>query len=74
MPESNKNNEKKQKQFHGIVDESMISHENDPYFIRKRDEAIAFLRKAGLPKEVPGSDTFFEELERVWGPDPSKKQ
>ena len=46
-------NKKDQKKRPGVlVDENMKTHENDPYFIKKAEEAAAFIKKVGLPPQI----------------------
>lgn len=50
----NKSNSKKIK-LHGIFDKSVGNHENDPYVVKKYNEAKAFLKMSGLPKNLAKS-------------------
>jgi hypothetical protein len=34
------------------IDRSMRDYSNDPVFVRKAEEATAFLKEHGLPKEI----------------------
>jgi hypothetical protein len=35
-----------------VVDPDMVTHENDPFFIEKAEEARKTIEKYGLPKEI----------------------
>jgi hypothetical protein len=36
-----------------VVDKKMKDYSKNPYFVKKTEEANAFLRKHGLPKDLP---------------------
>jgi hypothetical protein len=35
--------------IHVVIDKNMKSHDKDPFIIRKKEEAEAFLKKHGVP-------------------------
>lgn len=38
------------KKYFGTIDPNMKNFGNDPYFVKKAEEAKAFLKRAGVPK------------------------
>ena len=52
MPAVNKKTSTKriQKKLHGVIDSSVGSYANDPFFIKKAEEAKELLRRAPLPE------------------------
>jgi len=38
-----------------VTDKSVTDYANDPYFIKKRENGAAFLKKAGLPESFKKS-------------------
>lgn len=47
------NSYKKDKKKHTVtVDENMPDYGKDPYFIKKAEEAAAFIREVGLPPQI----------------------
>lgn len=55
-------NKKKSKQprtkLGGIISDKVGNYENHPFFVKKTEEARAFIKKAGFPKEFGGRITL----------------
>jgi hypothetical protein len=54
MPQATKKkNTAKAKKILGVVDKSVGNYEKHPFFVKKANEAKAFLKAVGLPKNLP---------------------
>lgn len=42
----------KHKKFFGVVDPTMKTHENDPYFIKKANEAKEYVKKHNIIEQL----------------------
>jgi len=52
MPAIKKEREAKLNYGNTIVDETVKDHSNDPFVVKKNEEAKAFLQKNGFPTQV----------------------
>ena len=50
MPAKKKNNSPKK--IFGVIDNTVGNYENDPFVIKKTNDAKEFLKKVGLPKNL----------------------
>ena len=50
-PNQKKNKKRTVTKFGGIISDKVGDYANDPYFVKKAEEAREFLKIAGLPKE-----------------------
>jgi hypothetical protein len=53
MAKVKKNKKRRTKKTIGIIDPHMEDFSNDPFFVKKAEEAKAFLRKHGVPEGFP---------------------
>lgn len=58
MPRKKKNTQ--DKKYFAIIDNSVGNHENDPFIVKKVNDAKETIRKIGLPKNLTNEQLGFD--------------
>lgn len=58
MHEKKKIRKRRKSKVYVIVDPNFRTNPNDPYCIKKAEEAMAILKRVGLPKELGNLDDY----------------
>jgi hypothetical protein len=58
MPRKEKTNQ--DKKYFAIIDNSVGNHENDPFVVKKTNDAKEFIKKYGLPKHLTNEQLGFD--------------